>query len=327
MRHKTYLRLLSTLCIAASALGAVANENQKGATAKSTKSVTPAPRISSKVDVAPAGKLTAEESREVAFAAGRILKHVDQARFAIADKKKEEALQHVSKAIKLTQIIDNVLPHYKLKTEIKSGDYVYQEEEDVTSRYITLYEELDRFELVAPVMKAKKEAKQKQDAEGAVAPVVAQDTLEYTAIRLDYQLTKQMLNLAKEKLGSEDHKDHLQAGAALFAIQTEGVLFEYDAVDLPLAQAADNLKLAEDEMNLGRHDAAKVALRAAADELHRYESTVGANRGKDVKQLQDEINKMTAALDKGKPSSGDTKKHAAAISRMWQRVTNWFKKR
>ena len=126
-----------------------AKDNAK-ATAKA-KSKTPPPRIVSKVDVGPAVKLTPAESREVSFAAGRILKHVAQARRAIALKQHDQAKTHVDQALKLAGIIEGVLPKYKLKTEIKSGKLTYTDEEFITPEYITLLDELVRQDIIAPV--------------------------------------------------------------------------------------------------------------------------------------------------------------------------------
>jgi len=78
-------------------------------------------------------------------------------------------------------------------------------------------------------------------------------------------------------------------------------------------------------MLVGHHDAAKAALNIAADELKKYEKQFGENRSKEVKALHEEISKMTATLDKGKPSEKESKKHAGAISIMWQKVTKWLK--
>lgn len=45
-------------------------------------------RITSTIDAEPTAKLTAEESQAVSVAAGRILKHVNEARVALEDKKR-----------------------------------------------------------------------------------------------------------------------------------------------------------------------------------------------------------------------------------------------
>ena len=108
-------------------------------------------------------------------------------------------------------------------------------------------------------------------------------------------------------------------------IQTAAVLFEYDEIDLPLAQAADNLKLAEAEIKIGRFDAAKAALHAAVEELEKYEKQSGETRSKEVAALHKEIRELTAELEKGRPTDADAQRHAARISGWWDRARKWFR--
>ena len=50
------------------------------------------------------------------------------------------------------KIIDCVLPHFKVKTQISSGDISYADEDDVTPRFVTLFEEIDRHDVISPVI-------------------------------------------------------------------------------------------------------------------------------------------------------------------------------
>ena len=76
------------------------------------------------VVVEPNSALTDKESRELSFAAGRVLKHVAQAGASLAEKKNDQASLHVDQGMKLMAIIDGVLPRYKMKTTINSGELV-----------------------------------------------------------------------------------------------------------------------------------------------------------------------------------------------------------
>lgn len=300
-------------------------------------------RISSKVDVEPTTQLTDNESREVAFAAGRILKHVAQARDAVADQQYDTAAKHVDQGLKLIQIINNVLPHYSVKTEIKAGDIVYSDDDEIVPSFVTLFDELDRRDIVTPVLRAKKEvegkaaekkAESKKDGNEATtagkgtahaAPIVSLADIEHTTIKLDVRFASRMLAIAKQDLAAEDHQQRLNADAALLTLQAGAVMFEYEEIDLPLEQAADNLKLAEAEMKAGRHREANQALRAASDELKQYEKSAGESRAKEVRQLHQEIEKLTTELAKGKPTDKQAEEHSATIANLWQRVTKWFK--
>ncbi len=250
-----------------------------------------AARICSSVEVQPVAGLSDDEAEEVSFAAGRTLKHIGQARDALREGKKEEAARHVDQGLKLIAIIESVLPHYKVKTAIKSGNLQYEDEEEVAPRYVTLFDELERRDILSPVKQAKQEAagkgarkgeKSGEGNEAAGALVVSHVDVNYSAAKLDIPLARHMLAHAKRDLqgGKTDAADE-----ALLAVQSRGVLLEYEEIDLPLEEAADNLKLAEIEMKEGRQAEAKAALHMAIDDLKRYEKLVGENRGAEVKAL------------------------------------------
>lgn len=289
-------------------------------------------RIASKVEVEPVAALTDKEAAEISFAAGRILKHVAQARDAIHDGKRDEAAAHVDQGLKLVAIIGNVLPHYTVKTKISSGDLTYADEDEVTPRYVTLFDELERRDIISPVVQAKHEARRRQHQPGRHSDSAAKQEpahlavthvdVTYSATKLDLELARRMLAAAGRSLAGEKVAE---ADEALLSIQDEGVLFEREEIDLPLEEAADNLKLAEVEIKEGRLDAAKVALHVAIDQLKRYEKLVGEKRGAEVKALHQEIDKLAAELEKAELSEAELQKLASTISNAWQRATKWFK--
>jgi len=46
-----------------------------------------------------------------------------------------------------------------------------------------------------------------------------------------------------------------------------------------------------------------------------------------VKEMHEEIGKLTKKLEQGKPTEKESKAHASSISKMWQKATGWFKKK
>ena len=291
-------------------------------------------RIISKIDVEPVAHLTEGEMREVSFASGRILKHVAQARDAIAGNHKDVATRHVDQALKLMKIVDGLLPHYKVKTQITSGEICYLDEDDVTPQYVTLFEDVDRRDVISPVIKAKHEAAHKADptsiqkepdGKAATPPlVVTRADVTYTLVKLDVDLARRMLVLAAKELGEDKIK---QADSALHSLQAGGVLLELEEIDLPLKQTADNLKLAEIEMKDGRHEEARAALQEAIDDLKDYEEQVGDKRGEEVKALHEEITKLTTELANDKPTQAEAQKLVSTISRWRDSVSKWFTKK
>lgn len=296
-----------------------------------TKKAEAPSRISSNSEVLSTATLTKKEASELSFAAGRILKHVAQARHALEGQKKDAAANHIDQGLKLLTIIDNLLPHTRVKTEIKSGDLVYQDEDDVTPRYLTVFDELERRDIISPIVQAKKETEQqpqprqkrKARANGAASALgITHADVVYSTVKLDIQLAQSMLKRAKRELndGNNDAADE-----ALMTLQSQGVLFTVDELDLPLEEVGDNLKLAETELKAGKVEEARAALNLAVDHLKRYEKLVGDKRGSEVKALHQEIDKLAGELSKGNLSEAERHKHASRISEWWHTATNWMK--
>lgn len=296
---------------------------------KPTASKTPdeTSRIASKIHVEPVAKLTDREAKEVALCGSRIIKHVVQARDALQRQDQAAATTHLQQVSKLLAIIDSVLPRYKVTTEIKSGEHVYHDEDEFTTQYITLFEELERRDILTPVAQAKRAAEQKTadrgkaDEEGPMA--VTHADVEMSAVRLNLALTHRMLAVAEKLV---DEKKFQQADLQLMMLLARGVVFIYDEIDLPLEEAADNLKLAELELKDGRRNEAKAALHVAIDQLKAYEKKVGENRGKEIQALHQEIEKLMKELGEGEATEESNKEHAATVEDWWHQVTMWFRK-
>lgn len=266
-----------------------------------------ADRITSDVKVTTEGKLTDKEKRALSYSAIRILKHVHQARVDIRYKDDKDALRHSEKALKLVKIIQRALPSYKVATTIKSGDITYQDEENVKQSLIPIYVELDEAaSLLLPVRRAKLEA---------VEPRVAgATTLQYTSVMLDVNETGYQLERAIDLFKKSDPEG---ANKALRAVQ-EGVIFEYDEVDVPLLKARWNLIDASRYYARKEYEAAKRALERAASALEIYKTRVGSQVSKRAQDLADEIKDLAAKLEK---TTGDA---AGQIGGLWDKLTNLF---
>lgn len=275
-------------------------------------------RITSTIEAQPTSKLTAEESQAMSVAAGRILKHVGEARVALEEEKGETALEHIEKGLTLVQIIEHAVPPIKVKADIQSGEFSYHHEEEAHQALIPIYHELDLVDVVRPVARVKKDKSQGSDDQRTESSAFAYTSLEFTSFDLDLPFTKRHLGQAKKAL--KDKKLDV-AGSALLAIQTDGVLFALVEDYLPLRTAANNLKLAEYEFKEDNSQEAKSALDVASDALKAYEKTAGENRSKDVKTLHQEIDDLSGKLDQQQDRDGVVKKMAS----WWDRVTKWLK--
>lgn len=299
--------------------------------ANQTSPALTAARITGSVNAEPVAKLTPEERRVVSLAAGRILQHTARARLAIADQHNDEATAQIDKGLTLVRIIEHAMPKQKVTAEIQSGDIRYKDENQVTPALVPIYDELDYVDVMTPVMRAKKKgtpnagSKSKGKVADSSEPpsvIEASTELEHTTTQLDVLYAKEMLTLAKKELGEGKTE---KADDALWGIQANGVILEFDEASVPLKRAADNLKLAEFEMREGWTNDAKIALQASSDALKEYEKLTGEYRSKEVRTLHQEIDQLIKSLDTNH-TEGDMAKARKKLSGWWDRVTEWFRK-
>ena len=280
-------------------------------------------RISADLDIQPLSTLSAQESQAVSLAAGRILLHTAEARLAIAAQDKKSALKEVDQGLTLVKVINNALPKYKVKTTIKSGDVTYSDEDEVSKRFVQVFNEQFVVDVIAPVVKAKNKSN-RSHGQMRHRATAAQDYSWWrkATMKLDVITAADALALAKVELqkGNFDNAD-----AALALLQTDGVVFEYSDVELPLAEAADNLKLAQLEVKEGKLDQAQETLKRASESLKKYERFSGENRTKEVEELNKQIEQMIESLAKGGQSDSALKKIGQDIASYWERVAKWFK--
>ena len=194
-------------------------------------------RITADVQVTPQGQLSEEERRALSLAAGRLLKHVHQARQAINQQQAQQAMGHIDKGLTLVQIIESAVPTYQVTARIQAGNTVYEEKDQVKQLMVPIYTELEKVTLMAPLMAAKQETSkhgrahhesmsgkpsQQSSAEqssqpfrAAMTPVVTGVELHHTHIMFDVSTAKEHLQAAKRALNNDKYE---VADAALVAI-------------------------------------------------------------------------------------------------------------
>ena len=290
------------------------------------------PRITSSNVVKPLASLTNEETQAVSLAAGRVLIHTEKARLAIAKKKKEEALKQIDLGLKLIKIIENTVPKRKVITDIRSGDIIYHQEEEVAPRYVLIYDEQHEEDIVTPVVQARKggalkaatksDPKKTNEKYAAIAPKEDFSAWRHTSMKLDVLLAKGMLERAKKDIKVGKTAD---ASVALNSLQDNGIIFRSFSTELPLVEAADNLKLAQMEINEKKYSQALATLKLTSDDLKKYETLAGDSRSKEVKTLYLEIDNLTSSI-KAKNLKGEMEKAGKRVASWWSRTVKWFKK-
>jgi hypothetical protein len=94
------------------------------------------------------------------------------------------------------------------------------------------------------------------------------------------------------------------------------VVFDLAEVELPLEEAAANLKLAEYDVSENRIDAASVKLAMASESLKAYELDEGRHA--------DEAREMHIAIDELVDSLGDTTGDVAGRDKAEQTIAGWW---
>ncbi|NOU11058.1 MAG: hypothetical protein HOO98_13735 [Nitrospira sp.] len=263
--------------------------------------------------------LTDEEMRAVSFSAGRILKHVDQAIRAIAKQDKNTALTQIDKGLALAGIIEQSLPMTTVKSTIKAGKLQYSDEDKIKLLTVPIYQELDTVSILEPVVAAKKAAATK--AGTAAKEVPAKGHAEavgesYISITLNVADAKAYLETAKDALA----KGHFDAASKDLAAIQEKVTVMYAGERGPLAEAREDLALANLDIDQGYRKEAQVALTDASESLSRYDKSGGKHQA-EVKTMQAEIAALSTELDKS--NEGSMEKAKGKIMGWWDRVKGW----
>lgn len=286
-------------------------------------------RIVSQVEVKPKSAPTEQEMHELSLAASRVLKHVTQARNALHHKKLDDAKIQIQQALKLVAMINSLQPRYAVKTEIKAGDHIYRDEEEVVPQYVVLFTDLEYFDVISPVVDAKRQrhaqphgnADKHENVDSAGAWAIVQEDVRFTTARMNVAFTDQRLHAALKALESGKPQN---ADEALADLQANAVILELVEADVPLKEAVDYLRIAELQAKAGHIHKAKSALQQASEKLKAYEGTFGIAGSTEVKAMQTEIQRVSAELEKAAASEAERHKLAAAISDCWRKVTGWF---
>jgi hypothetical protein len=279
-----------------------------------------ADRITADVKLVRSGPaLTDAEQQAVSFSAGRILKHVEQAKQALAKQDKPMALAQIEKGLSLATIIERTIPPVQVKATIKAGTLHYQDDDQVKELVVPIYQELDTVSLIEPVVAAKKEAASKDRTPAHKTP--AREQVEeigenYTSITLNVEEAKTHLENAKVALG----KGKIDAAAKHLSTIQEGVTLLYAVESGPLAYAREDLILAQMYLDENRPTQAERALKDAAESLNQYEKAGGKHQA-EARTLRDEMAALSKELEQEK--QGPMEKVKEKLMGWWHRVRSW----
>lgn len=233
-----------------------------------------------------------------------LLNATEGARVAIEAQNKQDALFHINHAL---ENADRIQPQ-------NNGGMV------------VLYDELDQYSTLGPIMTQRSQAQNESESEGSPANgqpqvksnrthVVVQDVRgRFTAVGLDVQAAKDHLMAAKQAI---DQNEWQQADAALSAVQN-GLVVTTVKADLPLLRARENLVLARDSAENGHFGETHAALTAASRSLKEYANSQGSHAA-DARTLESQIDSYNQSVQQN---------HADAVAKTegwWDQLADWTK--
>lgn len=276
--------------------------------AASSQAAVQQPVITGNVQVKPVTTLSAKESRVVSLAAAEFLNHVEQARLALQTDNPASARKHIDQALKLSRIIQDTLPTYKVTTDISAKGTHYSNSELTKQRFVKVVSDSSMIDVISPIRKAQK-GHQEADMD--------QTSMSLASITLDSLSADNAIKQAQ--LDLKEHHDK----AALNDLET----MQRDSVDLvmadapvPLLSAVDNLSLAENEISNKAYEGALQTLKAASNNLKNYEAMSDDHGSKTVQGISEQIDQLISKAN----MENDAMKLGKLMDRSRDDVHKWW---
>jgi hypothetical protein len=274
-------------------------------------------RINETVTVTPLHTLTAQEQSAISSAAGKILRHVAQARADIHHKDAEAAKASLGKVDTLLNIIEAALPTARVKDRIwvAKKHLEYEDTEDVLPEMVPIYSSLDQLVDLMPVQTAKhhidkaRKHLENNDKANATKELEAADTsLAYNEVDLPLAFTHREVDAAKSALD----KGNLDAADDALKATENSVVYISAGVDEPLVAAQSSLWHATRDYAAGAYEKARAEVRQTVEDLEHAATTADAKTSNDIHKL---IAKARSLDNKIQTRSADA---ADELAHLWQ---------
>ncbi len=255
------------------------------------------------------GELSAEDLHQASLLSSQMLMHLNAAALHCIDGKGDSAKPEIEKAQSLAGIVRKLLPTTTVTTIVMDaqGKEVYRDVQKVQDDQIPIFASDIAVEVVEPLVEAKKDQAALKGLKLADADVI------HTAVLADLGFIERKLARAAQLLSKPE-----DAAAQLALAQNAGIRFSVHKEDSPLVEVQHALRLAERMVQEKKYDGAKVNLQLARLRLETYRGLVGSSAAKPAADLEKEIEKVSAEIEK--PGG------AEKIRGMWDKATSWFKR-
>ena len=279
------------------------------------------------------GTLSQEDRRQVAVLTAQVFQHINEAQRALDADNAVEARNELDMGRKAIKAVRSMLPStiVHTKTTAPDGGVVYEDKRELQEHRVPLFEGMLSTKTLAPIVAAKEDAQDAVEVKGV--RLIGSETITTEAFA-DLEYVERQLERAANAL-NENQAD--TATKALALAQVRGVEFRYHKDDSPLAAARDALWLAKRALDEKNATQAQTNLNTARQQLEIYRQLLPEGQRHDVTQMMTEVSQLDAKLRQetsqpenpaaSKSNEPERTRQGNDVTRWWEQVNGWFKKR
>jgi len=267
-------------------------------------------------------KPSAEDVRQVSLLAAKVFEHVGEARDAVDADDTKTTLKEINKAREAIKAIRTILPKTTIHTRTvgPDGKAIFEDESEVQPSRVPLYEAILHSQTLAPILAARRNAK-----EIAGLTVVEAETVATEVIAdldpLEGQLSKAAKALEK---GQTD-----VASKALAMALVRGLDVRFNKEDSELASARDAIGMAKRSLEENNSTQALVNLEVAKQRLQAYRLLLSQDQRQEVDQMLREVEELEGQLRQEGTrtvASSERSRQSRTTGHWWDRINSWFRR-
>jgi hypothetical protein len=267
-------------------------------------------------------KLTEEDGRQLSLLAAQVFQHIDAARDSLDADDTKTAQKEVNKAREAIKAIRTMLPTtmVRMRTVGPDGKAIYEDEREVQPSRIPLYEAILHAQTLAPILAARRHAK-----ELAGMTVVESETVA-TEVIADLDPIEGQLVRAAKALEKDKPDD---ASKALAMALVRGLDVRFNKEDSELASARDAIWMAKRSLEENNSTQALVNLAVAKQRLQAYRLLLSQDQRQEVDQMLREVEQLEGQLRQEGTRTvggGERATQSSTVGHWWDRINRWFRR-
>jgi hypothetical protein len=267
-------------------------------------------------------KLSEDDVRQVSLLAAHVFEHVGEARDALDADDTKTAQKEITKAREAIKAIRTMLPTtiVHTRTIAPDGKAIFEDEREVQPSRIPLYEAILHAQTLAPILAARRNAK-----EAIGATVLEAETIA-TEVIADLDPIDGQLSRAAKAL--EQGKTDVASKALAMAL-VRGLDVRFNKEDSELTSARDAIWMAKRSLEENNPTQALMNLALAKQRLQSYRVLLSQDQRQDVDQMLREVEELEGQLRQEGTrtvAGSERSRQSGMVGRWWDRVNGWFRR-